>query len=84
MRWKRIEIPLPLSDSTRYAYQCPYCESVCREEYDECPVCKRKMSDDGWHEFSLEYWECECGYHSMVRTEYCPACGRRNGKGDKG
>jgi len=81
MIWKEIEIALPLSDGTRPAYQCSNCGKISVTKDIRCPSCNQEMrDDDGWRKFSPEYWECKCGYRSIVRTEYCPNCGRRNGK----
>ena len=37
-----------------------------------------------WRRFSPKYYECDCGYHTIAITPFCPMCGRRNYEEDRG
>ncbi|MBO7734363.1 MAG: hypothetical protein J6S67_17495 [Methanobrevibacter sp.] len=45
-RWKKVYLPLPLSDSTREAYRCSECSLTFDSDTNYCPNCGADMNKE--------------------------------------
>ena len=45
-KWIKVQLPLPLSDGSKVAYRCPFCNTTWEHTFKHCPNCGERVKEE--------------------------------------